>query len=343
MSLHPHEFVALEPLEDLFDSCRNKRIFLTGGTGFFGKWLLASFLHLDKAFGLNAHMTVLSRNPESFLLRNAWCAAAPSLTFIKGDVRDFTFPDGTFDFVIHAATEASAQLEQANPAEMYAVIVDGARRVLEFAAQAGVSRFMMASSGAVYGPQPPELSLLPETCHGLPITAYGKGKLLAEQLCIAAGDQHGFAVLLPRCFAFIGPYLNLDIHFAIGNFIRDCLTGRPITIQGDGTPLRSYLYAADLAEWLWTVLLRGEHARPYNVGSDDAISIIDLAYKVRICAETDNPITVLGTPNPDMPPSRYVPDVERAKTELGLHARYPLDEAIKRTLAWHRSGTATFG
>jgi dTDP-glucose 4,6-dehydratase len=288
-------------------------------------------------------MTVLSRDPESFLLRNAWCAAEPSLTFIQGDVRDFTFPDGTFDYVIHAATEASAKLEQEDPAEMYAVIVDGARRVLEFASQTGASRFMLTSSGAVYGPQPAGLSHIPETYRGAPKNAYAEGKLKAEQLCVEVGHQYGFSVLLPRCFAFVGPYLPLDAHFAVGNFIRDCLAGRPIIIQGDGSPLRSYLYAADLAEWLWTVLLRGEHARPYNVGSDDAISIRDLAYKVRACAGTDNPVTILGTPDQKAPPPRYVPSVERAKTELGLHSRYPLDEAIRRTLAWHRGGTATSG
>lgn len=341
MRLPPHEFVALDGPEALFEPCRHKRVFLAGGTGFFGKWLLESFLHVDKMFSLNAHMTVLSRNPESFLSRNPWFSAEPSLTFIQGDVRDFTFPSGRFDFVIHAATEASAKLERENPEEMHAVIVDGTRRMLDFAAQACVSRFMLTSSGAVYGPQPPELSHLPESYRGEPTTAYGQGKLFAEQLCIEAGSRHGFAALVPRCFAFVGPYLNLDIHFAVGNFIRDCLENRPITIRGDGTPLRSYLYASDLAEWLWTILLKGVHARPYNVGSDAAISIRDLAYKVRACAGTDSPVTTQGTPAPNVTPARYVPSIARAKTELGLYPRRSLDEAISRTLAWHRTGIAT--
>ena len=224
---------------------------------------------------------------------------------------------------------------------MYAVIVDGTRRVLEFAADAGVTRLMLTSSGAVYGPQPPELPHLPETYHGAPVTAYGKGKLHAEQLCTEAGSQLGFIALLPRCFAFVGPYLNLNIHFAIGNFIRDCLAGRPIVIQGDGTPLRSYLYAADLAEWLWAILLKGEHARPYNVGSDEAISIRDLSYKVRAYAGTDTPVTIQGAPVPNVPPARYVPSIERARNELGLYPRCPLDEAIRRIFAWQRESRAT--
>jgi len=328
-------------LETVAESLRGRRIFLTGGTGFFGKWLLASFLHIDKAFGLNAHMTVLSRNPQTFLSLNPWFAAEPSLSYIQGDVRDFPFPQGPFDFVIHAATEASAKLERERPEEMYAVIVDGTRRALEFAEKKGVSRFMLTSSGAVYGTQPPEISHIDEEHPACPLTSYGKGKLMAEKMCAAAGTQNGFVTLFPRCFAFVGPHLNLDIHFAIGNFIRDCLEGRPIMIRGDGTPLRSYLYAADLAEWLWTILLKGEHARPYNVGSEEALSIRDLAFKVRECAGTDNPVTLLGTPVPDAPPTRYVPAIGRARKELGLFPRCPLDAAIRRTLSWHQTGPAT--
>ncbi|MDD4737493.1 MAG: NAD-dependent epimerase/dehydratase family protein, partial [Kiritimatiellae bacterium] len=262
--------VLLSALRPLCSELEGRKIFLTGGTGFFGKWLLESFLRVNKIFELKAQVTVLSRHPNEFLAQNPWLATESCVTFLQGDVRDFTFPKGRFDFVIHAATEASAKLERENPEEMYAVIVDGTRRVLEFAARAGTSRLMLTSSGAVYGDQPTDISHIGEAYTGGPTSAYGKGKRMAESLCAAAGTQHGFVTLLPRCFAFVGPYLPLDTHFAIGNFIRDCLENRPIVIRGDGTPLRSYLYAADLAEWLWTILLKGENGRAYNVGSDQA-------------------------------------------------------------------------
>ena len=317
-------------------SLKGRRLFLTGGTGFFGKWLTGSFLHLNNTFGLDASLTILSRDPRSFLACCPWLKTEAALNFVQGDIRDFQLPSEKYEFIIHAATEASVKLEQEDPAEMFDVIVAGTRRVLEFAAQTGAARVMLASSGAVYGAQPPEIDHMFETYHGTPQTAYGKGKVQAEQLCVEAGQQCGLAALLPRCFAFVGPYLPLDAHFAIGNFIRDCLADRPIVIQGDGTPLRSYLYAADLAEWLWTILLRGEHARPYNVGSGDAISIGDLAHLVRECAGTQNEIVVHGKKTEGSLPARYVPSVERAEKELGLTARYPLEEAIRRTLAWHR-------
>ena len=316
------------------DVLSKKRIFLTGGTGFFGKCLISQLLASDKK--LNAEVIVLSRNPAQFKAAFPMFGECANLSFVEGDVRDFRFPSGSFDYVIHAATESSVKLDQENPEEMYSVIVDGTRRVLEFSKQAGIQRLLYVSSGAVYGVQPPELTHVPETFPCNPITAYGKGKLKAEQMCLECGVE----TVIARGFAFVGPWFPLDTHFAIGNFIGNCLRNEPIVIRGDGTPLRSYMYGGDLAEWLWTLLLRGEHARPYNVGASDAISILDLAHLVRECAGTDNLITCLGTPLPNVPPSRYVPSIQRAKEELGLVPRCPLDDAIKRTLAWYRTCTA---
>ena len=310
------------------------RLFITGGTGFFGKSVL-DWLSANETKRERTRVTVLSRDPKRFLNDNPTFANLPWLDFVAGDVRDFTFPDGRYDLMIHGATAASAKLEQENPDEMYSVITDGTRHVLDFARYCSAKRFLFISSGAVYGSQPSSLSHIPEGYEGIPTTAYGKGKKVAEDMCLQTSAGH-FDCVIARAFAFVGPHLPLGIHFAIGNFIRDCLGNRPITIHGDGTPLRSYLYATDLAEWLWTLMLQGKHTRAYNVGSDEAISIRDLALKVRDCAETDNPITVLGTPVPNTPPPCYVPNITRSKTELGLSIRCPLDEAIRLTLAWHR-------
>lgn len=325
--------------QSLYPHCsalNGRRIFLTGGTGFFGKWLLYSFLEFRKARGLDASMVVLSRDPAAFLSANPLFGGRPGLEFIQGDVR--TFDIGRVppcEFVIHGATAASAKLEQENPGEMYSVITAGTRHVLDCARQCSARRFLFVSSGAVYGPQPPDLVGVPETYRGEPVTAYGKGKRDSERMSLDVSSGR-FECVIARPFAFVGPHLPLDTHFAIGNFIRDCLENRPIIIQGDGTPLRSYLYAADLVEWLWALLLRGEHARAYNVGSDEPISICDLAHRVRDCAGTKNEISVRGKRVEGAAPAQYVPSVDRAKTELGLERHYSLADAICRTLAWHR-------
>ncbi|MEI7946600.1 MAG: NAD(P)-dependent oxidoreductase [bacterium] len=311
----------------------NHSLFLTGGTGFFGKSILQGLL--DGRFNAGC-LTILSRNPKAFFASNPQFRTLKNLSFLQGDVRTFDFPKEKFDFIIHAATPASATLEQQNPDEMRSIVVDGTRHVLDFAKQCECKRFLMTSSGAVYGVQPPKLTHIPEAFPCNPVSAYGKGKLEAEQMCIETGEKQGFVALLPRCFAFVGPYLPLDIHFAIGNFIRDCLNNRPIMINGDGTPLRSYLYADDLVEWLFKIMLQGTHGRPYNVGSEHELSISDLAHLVRSCAGTTNEVIVRQKSNAHHIPSRYVPSVSRTTTELGLVQNVLLEDAIRRTLISHQ-------
>ena len=330
----------LDHTAGLWEDLRGGRVFVTGGTGFFGCWLLESFAAASDRFRLDCPLMVLTRSPEAFQAKAPWLASHPAISLVQGDVGSFEFPRGSFSHVIHAATEASAALNDEQPLVMLDTIVNGTRRVLDFAVAGGAGRFLLTSSGAVYGSQPPSLELLPETfCGGpdyaQPKSVYGEGKRMAELLCAVYGRSHGLECVIARCFAFVGPQLPLDVHFAIGNFIRDCLSGRPIHIRGDGTAYRSYLYAADLAIWLWTMLLRGQPGRCYNVGSEHAVSITELASAVVASLGSSNEIQVDGTPVPGKPPERYVPQTARARDELSLHQWVPLDEAIRRTAAWH--------
>jgi nucleoside-diphosphate-sugar epimerase len=140
-----------------------------------------------------------------------------------------------------------------------------------------------------------------------------------------------------RIFAQVGPYLELGVQFAAGNFIRDALQGQPIVIKGDGTPLRSYMYPTDLVAWLWAILVRGHAGSAYNVGSDQSVSIRALAETiVRIANARGAQIQVLGQPAPGAAPDRYVPNIERARTELGLSITVPFEDALRRTIEWYR-------
>ncbi len=300
----------------------NKHIFVTGGTGFFGKSILSC---IKGGFLPKTTFSILSRNPTRFLETCPEFADLPNVRFLAGDVRDFEFPKENADIVLHAATPAVTTITDE---EMTSIILDGTQRVLEYAKACGAKKVMMTSSGGVYGASLPGETHISENrpCH--PMTAYGKAKLKAEQMCVDSGID----ALLPRCFAFVGPYLNLDIHFAIGNFIRNGLNCEDIVIKGNGTPYRSYLYADDLVEWLFTILARGESGRPYNVGSDVAYSIAELA---RIVAQQFRPspeVHILDKTPPQTPPNYYVPDITRAKTELGLSVQVSLIDAIRRTI-----------
>ena len=324
--------------KSVWEDLRGSRLFVTGGTGFFGCWLLETFAEANRRFGLNASAVVLTRNKESFFARCPHLAADSAIVLQSGDVRDFDFPAGPFTHVIHAATPASAALNDAEPLAMLDTIIEGTRRVLDFTASCGARKFLLTSSGAVYGKQPTTLPRVPESFTGTPDTmdpgsAYAEGKRVAELLCAIYSRNHSIETKIARCFAFAGPYLPLDAHFAAGNFIRDGLRGGPIRIQGDGTPLRSYLYSADLMIWLWTILVRGKSCRPYNVGSSEEVSILELAE----AAATLRPgIEVLTAKQPDASalPPRYVPDIERARKELSLDQFVSLSEALRRTAVW---------
>ncbi|MFI5298749.1 MAG: NAD-dependent epimerase/dehydratase family protein, partial [Polyangiales bacterium] len=125
-----------------------------------------------------------------------------------------------------------------------------------------------------------------------------------------------------------------DQHFAFGNFVADAIARRSIVVRGDGTPRRSYLYASDLARWLWALLARGVSGRAYNVGSDVAVSIAELAREVGRIGGVG--VEVLGTPTPGVAPPRYVPAIDRARSELGLDVHVDLATAIQKTLAWNQ-------
>jgi nucleoside-diphosphate-sugar epimerase len=331
----------LEHTSTLWEELRGQRLFITGGTGFFGCWLLESFAWANEKLKLGASVLVLTRDPAAFQNKAPHLAASPAIQFHAGDVRTFDFPAGHFSHVIHAATEASAKLNEENPALMFDTIMEGTRHVLEFSRACGARKFLLTSSGAVYGAQPPDITHLEEDYAEKIIpaaltSAYGKGKLAAERFCTDFGRQHDIEIKIARGFAFVGPHLPLDTHFAIGNFINDAFHGRTITISGDGTPYRSYLYAADLAIWLWTILFRAPSLRAYNVGSARELTIAELAAKVESVLGNRSGVKILRTPTPGQPPSRYVPSVRRAEEELGLRERVDLETAIKKTAGWLR-------
>jgi nucleoside-diphosphate-sugar epimerase len=330
----------LNETRPLWDEMRNKRLFITGGTGFFGCWLLESFSHINRTLSLDAHATVLTRDPTAFAMKCPHLAADPALAFLAGDVRNFSFPEGDFEYIIHAATEASAKQAAEKPLDMLTTIIDGTERVLDFALTHATRKLLLTSSGAVYGKQPANLTHVPEDYLGGPdpldpASVYAEGKRISEQMCALQAMHSSMEIKIARCFAFVGPHLPLDTHFAIGNFIGDVLAGRPIRISGDGTPMRSYLYASDLAIWLWTMLFRAPHLIAVNVGSAHDLSILELARVVVQSLDTSIDIHVAKEVIPGAGIARYVPSVDRARRLLGLNETVDLQEAIRRTAAWY--------
>lgn len=318
-----------------YPSLDHARLFMTGATGFFGSWLLESLAYAKRMLNLKIDIVVLTRNQEAFRKKRPHLATMPGLTLLTGDVTDFTFPQGAFTHVVHAATDVSPQ--GANRLDQLDTIVTGTRHTLNFAIQSGVKKFLLVSSGSVYGTQPPTVSHVNESYLGAPdplisSSSYGLGKRMAEHLAVLYANQYPLDVSIARCFAFVGPYLPQDAQFAVGNFISNAISNQPIRILGDGTPYRSYLYAADLVIWLWTILCEGRSGVAYNVGSEEAVTLFDLAKVVASVKPTS--VVVEKKSDPAILPSRYVPQTLLAQTQLKLKQYVGLKDAIERTIAW---------
>ena len=320
-------------------SLKDRKIFITGGTGFIGKWLLESIIYFNKKSNLNVEVAVLARNVELFKREYPQLAYNSAVNFLKEDIRDFKFPEENFPIIIHAATEANVRMNVENPLLMSDVVVNGTKRILDFARQCKAQKVLFISSGAVYGNQPSDLMAFPEDFTGAPDpmqigSAYGESKRMAELLCCTYAREYEINITIARCFSFVGPYLSLDKHYAIGNFINDCLNKRDIIISGDGKPKRSYMYAADMIIWLLTILLRGKSGEAYNVGSGSGISIEDLAKKIAgffpgISVKKLNQLRATDRNQ------NYIPEVQKAMTEFNLYDVIGLNEAINRTIKFH--------
>ncbi len=308
--------------ENIINELNNKRIFITGGTGFFGKSILD---YLIRNGIIDWNITILSRNASKFIKNEPYFKILRNLSFVDGDVRNF-HEKGDYDYIIHAATPAVANLSKG---EHESIIIEGTRNTLEFARCSNVKRFLMISSGAVYGAYKGKPFVEIDKCY--PSSEYGISKYKAEQLCLQANID----ISISRCFAFIGKYLPFEAHYAIGNFIQNCLENKPIVIKGNGTPVRSYMYADDLVEWLLTLLVEGKKSTTYNVGSDEAISIFQLANVVKNTLKSNSSIEILykdiGTAATDI----YIPDISFVKKTLGVKIHYSLVDAIYQSVKMH--------
>lgn len=319
----------------------NKRLFITGGSGFIGKWLLSALLTANQRLSLNCQIEILTRSPQDFRECSPQIACAQGVILHKGDVRNFDFPKGFFDIIVHGATDVVAQNK---PFEIFSTCLDGTQRVLEFAKISEAQDFLLTSSGAVYGRHPSQPTGLAEDYPGgpdptSPLSAYGEGKRVSEWLACAVGAETKLQVKIARIYAQVGPYLPMDKHFAIGNFINDALANREIIIRGDGTPFRSYLYAADTAIWLWALVLQGRPGRAWNVGGDEGLSIADLAARVASLLGSNRGVKILKPIDSTKIIECYVPDISRARNEINLPELFSLNESILRTADWMRKNS----
>jgi nucleoside-diphosphate-sugar epimerase len=322
-----------------FESLNGARIFLTGGTGFIGKWLVESLCYAKSKLDLDISLTIFTRNSQDFLLKLPHLKNKSFIDYIEGDICNLNDLSGEYTHLIHAATEASADMNDNNPRQMFNTIVTGTQRVLDFAKDKSIERILFLSSGAVYGQQPIEIERISEDWNGSlncnnALNTYAEAKRGAEMLCAIYVKQFRLNISIARIFALLGPYQSLDIHFAAGNFIRDAIKGNPIIVKGNGLPCRSYLYISDLIVCLWRMLLYAKSGKAYNVGSDESISIRELA-SLTSKILSDGKYIILNEKDKGWNLGCYVPNTDMINKELSLTRVISLKDAILRTAYWN--------
>jgi dTDP-glucose 4,6-dehydratase len=312
-----------------WESLNNARLFLAGGTGFFGTSLLEGLVWARQKFGIQVQTTVLTRNKNVFLKRFPNFQDQSWLSFCEGHLANFEFPNEQFSHIIHGAS-AVAMPGQNEDLEVENALIEGTKHLLKFATSHGAERFLYVSSGAVYGSTSNPENHYAEKLKPMPNTAYGRGKYKSELLCQEQETKSSIGLTIARGFAFVGPFLPLDAHFAIGNFINHAIQNKPIIISSDGTALRSYLHSADLVTWLMALLTKAKPGETYNVGSDKAISIYDLAQLVANEISPGLNIKVLKTAVPGQAPQRYIPSVSKIKSDFQVTETVGLKQAIRQ-------------
>ena len=311
-----------------------KSILVIGGTGFFGKSILDCFRlgRLEK-WGVE-RVIAMSRSAES-LRKEAPQLISSGVELYAADITSITTLPAA-DIVIHAAASTEAARYISCPLQEQQNIQAGIYNYCELAKIFHAkSRILYVSSGAVYGKQPAGMVHIPEEYLPSDIAElpdgkrdYAAAKLDAEAAVKNLGWQ-GLSVSIARCFAFAGPWLPRNQHFAIGNFIEDGLQGRTITVKARKRVYRSYMYADDLVDWMMTIAFHASPECPvYNVGSDQAVLMGDLARLVANEFGVEACIPEITDADVD----RYIPSTEKAKRELGLTLRHDLLSAIRYTL-----------
>ena len=320
----------------LHEALAGRHLLLTGGTGFFGLWLLALLDQLNQQ-GAELEVTVVSRNPVRFLDSQPHYRDRTWLRWLADDVRDLRkIPGRPVDLILHAAGDTSAAAHTKS-LEIFETILNGARRILDLALYSNARRILLTGSGAQYGALPAGIAVT-ESYTGSCVSnsassAYGEAKRAQEALAAIYAQDHGLEAVMTRCFAFAGQGLPLDGHFAIGNFVRDALRADAIVLNSAGEAVRSYLHGADLAAWLLFILVKGKAGEAYNVGSDQAISIADLAVRIGQRLAPHKTIQILGQPGAPSVRSWYVPDIGKARS-LGLNVWTDLDTSIDSMATW---------
>lgn len=318
---------------------KNQKLLITGGTGFVGSWIAEFVAFLNDNHNFNISLVLVGRNTDTFLAEKKHLATRSDIQLISKDIRYINELPQDISYIIHAAASPDNRNHLSNPIETISTITRGTDNLIDSAFKLpNLKKFLYLSSGQVYGKSIMANALIAESDFGPlncnKVTAvYPEAKRLAEATCCGYSSQYKLPIVIARPFSFIGPYQSLSKPWAINSFINDALKNKTIRIIGNGEPIRSYMYPADMVVWLLKILIDGKINTAYNVGSPKGISLKDVAAKVVHLAQTSVNIDIKYN-NSDS--SHYVPDISLCENDLGLKINYSIEDTIRKSIEWFK-------
>ncbi len=321
---------------------RNAHIFITGGTGFLGSWLLELICGLNDQFDFKIKATIASRSMSKFIKSHPHLVARKEFTFQPNDVRNLIELPHDTTHIIHAAATSSRDFFASFPTTAFENNVDATLQIFRRAVQLGsIQNILLVSSSLVYGKQPDDALSIAEDSFGGVINPFDTNSVYAEskRACEAAAAAFLTEMKLPisiaRPFSFIGPYQSLDLPWAITNFMQEAFKGGPINIMTDGSVVRSAMYASDFANWILHITAYAQPRAVYNVGSSEPVNLLSLAKMISSYFK-DEPKIITSSGNNTLGGRRnVVPNVSKAQKELQLKITVNMEEAVRRSMEWH--------
>lgn len=302
-----------------------KRVLITGGAGFLGSHLCDRYIKEDYEVICMDNLLTGSADNIAHLMGNE------AFRFIKHDVTNFIHVSGDLDLILHFASPASPIDYLKMPIQTLKVGSLGTHKALGLA-KAKDARLLLASTSEVYGdplthPQKEDYwgNVNPIGDRGV----YDEAKRFAEALTMAYHRYHGVETRIVRIFNTYGSRMRLHDGRALPTFMRQALSGNPLTVYGDGSQTRSFMYVDDLVEGVWR-LSQSDYVEPVNIGNPQEISILEFAKEIIDLTDSDSEIIFEELPKDD--PQVRQPDISRAKEVLNWEPRYNRKEGLRKTL-----------
>lgn len=328
---------SVEPVLTDLNVLRNKTILITGGTGFVGSWVARTLAWLNDEYSYGCEIILLSRNPKT-LEEDPDLFNRPDISFIKADVRSIHDLPKNVNYIIHAAASPDNRVHMSDPVGTMDVIAIGTKSVLDAASRLpDIKSIVHLSSGQVYGQAPVDGGDLSEKMLGRFFTneitsIYPEAKRYSEAVCLAYRSLHKLPITILRPFSFIGPYQKLNKPWAINSFLQEALNSQTMRILGNGKPLRSYLYASDMAVWILAALAEENVGQVYNLGASEAVSLSDLTTEINSMMLQPVGVVMQGRSTAE---TRFIPSVSHIKDRLNVREVFSFKDALNNTIKWN--------